>query len=536
MSKATAIAAGDKAPKAPIVPFRESKLTHLFMNHLAGSTAGRTVMIVNVNPQPADYDETQHVLNSATIAQSVKVNNEEFVKKEKVEQTHDKNGRSLKGIAEDEKAAKQMVNRRPSDTARGVSNVAMNSKMHQLTSENTALREALNSLKERLMNAESEIREEVAEEFEEMVAEIHEEYAKQKMRSERMGVPTPARSVRKLQSERANEYVDELHEKIKECEEEMTRMNEKHQIELAEKNTTIESLQSDLVELRENDYIPPSSNQEEEEIDAETNVSNTSCTTAGAIVGATLTANADSVIDTDGTVKYAQPVDTPKAEGDETDSDDESVVNLMTDEVEEVHAAKTTTPSVVAESRIEVKPDSEEDSSVDLEIVDGPGSDEKRKIDKNNQAKKLRRLPRGRCSEVACVPVKKEKVEKKTEEATPNNSSQGEASISTVKKRGLLAKLTGTGKKKNKRGTTDENSGTSVKKAAVEDKSGRPSVGGDRKSLGEISNVSELTQPTVMSVKSGKGRAYKRPRGRAPTGKVWNPNVGEWKVKKMEAA
>ena len=107
-----------------------------------------------------------------------------------------------------------------------MSNVAMNNKMHQMAAENTALREALNSLKERLTNAESEIREEVAEEFEEMVAEIHEQYAAQKLRTERMGVPTPARSVRKLQSERANEYVDELHDKIKECEEEVRRSEE----------------------------------------------------------------------------------------------------------------------------------------------------------------------------------------------------------------------------------------------------------------------------------------------------------------------
>jgi hypothetical protein len=43
----------------------------------------------------------------------------------------------------------------------------MNNKMQQMANENAALRSALNSLKERLFNAETEIREEVAEEFEE---------------------------------------------------------------------------------------------------------------------------------------------------------------------------------------------------------------------------------------------------------------------------------------------------------------------------------------------------------------------------------
>lgn len=32
------------------VPFRESKITHLFMNHLSGAAVGRTVMLLNVNP------------------------------------------------------------------------------------------------------------------------------------------------------------------------------------------------------------------------------------------------------------------------------------------------------------------------------------------------------------------------------------------------------------------------------------------------------------------------------------------------------
>lgn len=32
------------------MPFRECKITHLFMNHLTGVSVGKTVMILNVNP------------------------------------------------------------------------------------------------------------------------------------------------------------------------------------------------------------------------------------------------------------------------------------------------------------------------------------------------------------------------------------------------------------------------------------------------------------------------------------------------------
>ena len=45
-------------------------MTHLFMNHLTGTCASRTLMIVNVNPAVADFDETQHVLAYATAARS----------------------------------------------------------------------------------------------------------------------------------------------------------------------------------------------------------------------------------------------------------------------------------------------------------------------------------------------------------------------------------------------------------------------------------------------------------------------------------
>jgi len=54
-------------------PYRDSKLTHLFMNHFTGPAAGRTTMIVNVNPAASDFDETQHVLSYASKARAVQI-------------------------------------------------------------------------------------------------------------------------------------------------------------------------------------------------------------------------------------------------------------------------------------------------------------------------------------------------------------------------------------------------------------------------------------------------------------------------------
>ena len=53
-----------------IVPYRNSKLTHLFKTYFEGN--GKVAMIVCINPGAEDYDETVHVLKFATITQDVR--------------------------------------------------------------------------------------------------------------------------------------------------------------------------------------------------------------------------------------------------------------------------------------------------------------------------------------------------------------------------------------------------------------------------------------------------------------------------------
>ncbi|XP_015116639.1 kinesin-like protein KIF23 [Diachasma alloeum] len=54
-----------------IVPYRDSKLTHLFKNYFDGE--GRVRMIVCVNPRADDYDETIQVMKFAEMTQEVQV-------------------------------------------------------------------------------------------------------------------------------------------------------------------------------------------------------------------------------------------------------------------------------------------------------------------------------------------------------------------------------------------------------------------------------------------------------------------------------
>lgn len=56
---------------AKMVPYRDSKLTHLFKNFFDGE--GQVKMIVCVNPRSEDFDETSHVMKFAEITQEVQI-------------------------------------------------------------------------------------------------------------------------------------------------------------------------------------------------------------------------------------------------------------------------------------------------------------------------------------------------------------------------------------------------------------------------------------------------------------------------------
>jgi kinesin family protein 23 len=53
------------------VPYRDTKLTHLFKNYFDGE--GQVKMIVCINPRSEDYDETAHVMKFAEITQEVQI-------------------------------------------------------------------------------------------------------------------------------------------------------------------------------------------------------------------------------------------------------------------------------------------------------------------------------------------------------------------------------------------------------------------------------------------------------------------------------
>ncbi|KAL7546727.1 hypothetical protein ACHAWF_010058 [Thalassiosira exigua] len=92
-----------------MIPFRNSRLTHLFMNHLTGPGASRTCMVVNVNPAADDYDETQHVLGYAAEARSVTISAVDYNRKRRMLA---REGRAKKKDEEGEERAEEPPRKR----------------------------------------------------------------------------------------------------------------------------------------------------------------------------------------------------------------------------------------------------------------------------------------------------------------------------------------------------------------------------------------------------------------------------------------
>eukprot|EP00586_Coscinodiscus_wailesii_P001972 CAMPEP_0172483286 /NCGR_PEP_ID=MMETSP1066-20121228/10204_1 /TAXON_ID=671091 /ORGANISM="Coscinodiscus wailesii, Strain CCMP2513" /LENGTH=734 /DNA_ID=CAMNT_0013247061 /DNA_START=83 /DNA_END=2287 /DNA_ORIENTATION=+ len=267
------------------ISFRESKLTHLFMNHLQTGVKGSTVMIVNVNPSPDDYDETQSILGYASVAKNVRISMEEFNKRrmkatEKsticnkrkrdtsstersvpVKRTHTNRSASnpskvakiLKKMSPQASRKRKMElegmrtgkvlsesTHRPPQPLRSMNRLSLQKEVenikkqyNEVHEENQKLNEEIHRLKEEMVDREDEIRTEVANEMQARISAIKEHYEKISKSSFANGAPTPSRSVRKLKAERTQQIIDELQENVDECEEEMQRMRQRHKEDMA---------------------------------------------------------------------------------------------------------------------------------------------------------------------------------------------------------------------------------------------------------------------------------------------------------------
>jgi hypothetical protein len=266
-----------------IVPFRESKLTHIFMSHLTSSSAARTAIMVNVNPGKDDFDETQHVLAYATKAKLIEMDPEEYNRKRKQYsgEEYDLNGRkkvkpapqktSPKRLSPDKKptllsrVAKKLspmrvfqktsasskpmsLKSRSSNSASDRECEALISSLHAAHSRIESLESENSQLVEELEIKEDLIRSEVALEMEERLRETR---RKHREKYEQLQAQLGRKSSKvdfTVKMHRAESQLEELMDKVDECEKEMIRMNQDHHQEVDTLELEISHLKGKLAE------------------------------------------------------------------------------------------------------------------------------------------------------------------------------------------------------------------------------------------------------------------------------------------------
>jgi hypothetical protein len=268
-----------------IIPFRESKLTHVFMSHLTSSSAARTAIMVNVNPAFADFDETQHVLAYATKAKLIEMDPEEFSRKRKQQfgEEYDINGRkkrddkaspskrspprkkktvlsrlakklspkrvfqkSVPKMAESERTEFLPVTTTHEDMSFEVA--SLKAELKAANAQVLSLQDANSQLVDELETKEDQIRSEVAIELEERLRETRMRHqAKYELLQSQIGQGT-SETAFAVKMNKAEKQLEELMDKVDECETEMLRMNQDHTNEVNTLQDQITQLKARLTE------------------------------------------------------------------------------------------------------------------------------------------------------------------------------------------------------------------------------------------------------------------------------------------------
>lgn len=281
-----------------VVPFRESKLTHIFMNHLSSKSAARTVMMVNVNPSVEDFDETQHVLAYARKARLIEMKPEDYSRKRKQcnQEEYSMDGRKKQQTEVSKQApptkqgpkkpanlfsrmAKRLSPKRAlqkrmpgSNKTAGDTNTFLGSLVGNVAAatstcesfnhasdiesvrtalasaeaEANALRYENARLEEEMGNKEHQIRTEVSMEMEERLRETRMKH-QEKLESLRSQMQKQrSKTEFTVSMNKAEDQLEELLDKVDECEKEMVRMNDEHGREIGSLKATMKLLHGEL--------------------------------------------------------------------------------------------------------------------------------------------------------------------------------------------------------------------------------------------------------------------------------------------------
>ena len=273
---------GKKGLGKNVIPFRDSKLTHIFMSHLTSKSAARTAMMVNVNPSAEDFDETQHVLSYSRKAKLIEINmNEHKMKRKEFSgEEYDRNGRKKPRIGGNKHPPNGTVSNRPKnnllsrivkklspkkDTAK-MPLICESEKDKTMYTEDCSFSKEIETLKNSLQDAnekinilenqnrqllgeldskEDQIRYEVSLEMEKRLRETR---TKHNEKFENLRSRITSKAAIAVSMNRAGVQLEELMDKIDECEKENLRMSREHQ-------QIVISLNNEIDELKRKDKL-----------------------------------------------------------------------------------------------------------------------------------------------------------------------------------------------------------------------------------------------------------------------------------------
>lgn len=250
------------------------------MGHLTSESAARTAMMVNINPSEEDFDETQHVLAYSRKAKLIEIDMKEYgmKRKEFFGEEYDVNGRKKPKLGENSHRTAGIVLKKSKNTFLSRMTKKLSPKraeQKRFTSEEIAkeneefatndlddeeietLKKSMKVMKEKigrlenknmqlldeLDNKEDQIRIEVSMEMEERLRETRTKYNEKFEQLRSMMHRQASKADISVSMNRAENQLEELMDKIDECEKEMLRMSQQHKQIITALNSQIEELQ-----------------------------------------------------------------------------------------------------------------------------------------------------------------------------------------------------------------------------------------------------------------------------------------------------
>lgn len=151
-------------------PFRESKLTRLFQRALSGKE--HLALIVNVNPLPNLYVETQNVLNFAAIAKRIVIERKKQIQKKLKSRFSQIVTQSIQTVTDWDTTELESVDWQPTSNAEDDSEYITSEEYMDLANENEKLKKEIALLKNSALIQDLQSRQEMADKYISMINEL----------------------------------------------------------------------------------------------------------------------------------------------------------------------------------------------------------------------------------------------------------------------------------------------------------------------------------------------------------------------------